>query len=327
MGRRSDTPTIDELRGPSFELLDALPYDALVPFAARYFFERTSWVTWLHHALSLIALSAVIAAGLTRGSGWLPSLGQFVLGFVVMFTAGLVLHEALHAAAYRVAGAREIRWKVMWRYLGAYVVAERFVADRRTFFFVALAPFVVISPVLIALAFLFPVWSVMWLSVLLWHTAGVSGDWALINYYWLHRDREIYTWDEAGASYFYARAGGSRLSALGSREAPQTAGLTQSVGQAGWGTRTMLAIVVLASSLLMMASGLAVSSRAAGAVVATLLIQPVALIGLLAAAFIAAPHSSYGAWLDRFVPRLRDARVAILATLALWTISLALLAL
>lgn len=205
MGRRSDTPSIDELRGPSFELIDALRYDDLLPFAAEYFFKRTSWITWLHHTLSLIALAAVIATAVVREIGFLAGLGQFLLGFVVMFTAGLVLHEALHAVAYSAAGAREIRWKILWKYLGAYVVAERFVTGPRAFFFVALAPFVVISPLLIVLAVVSPAWSVTWLSVLLWHTAGVSGDWALMNYYWIHRGREIFTWDEGGTSYFYAR--------------------------------------------------------------------------------------------------------------------------
>jgi hypothetical protein len=132
-------------------------------------------------------------------------IGQFLLGFVVMFVIILPLHEALHALGYRMSGAREISWKMMWRYLAAYVVADRFVAGRRVFFFVALLPFVVITPIALMLALLFPAWSVLWLTVLLWHTAGVSGDWALMNYYWIHRDREIYTWDEGGSSYFYAR--------------------------------------------------------------------------------------------------------------------------
>lgn len=123
---------------------------------------------------------------------------------MVMFIVVLPVHEALHALAYRMAGAREIRWKMLCRYLAAYVVAERFVAGRRVFFFVALAPFVVITPVAIVPAVLFR-WSVLWLTVLLWHTAGVSGDWALMNYYWHHRAREIYTWDEGGRSFFYAR--------------------------------------------------------------------------------------------------------------------------
>lgn len=197
--------TIDELRGDRFELLDELHYDDLITFAARYFFEKTSWITRLHHLLSLIALVAVIAAAIVHDISWRAALAQFAAGFVVMFVVVLPLHEGLHALAYRMAGAREIRWKMMWRYLAAYVVAERFVAGRGVFFVVALAPFVLITPLTIVLALLFPGWSVLWLTVLLWHTAGVSGDWALMNYYWHHRDRELYTWDEGGRSFFYAR--------------------------------------------------------------------------------------------------------------------------
>lgn len=200
-----ETPTIDELRGEGFELLDELRYDDLLTFAARYFFEKTSWVTRLHHALSGLAVAAIVAAALILEIPWLTALAQFALGFAVMFVIVLPIHEGLHALAYWIAGAREIRWKMIWRYLAAYVVAERFVASRRVFFFVALAPFVVITPAAILLAILFPGWSVLWLTVLLWHTAGVSGDWALMNYYWLRRDREIFTWDESGRSYFHAR--------------------------------------------------------------------------------------------------------------------------
>lgn len=201
----SSTPTIEELLSERFELLDELHYDDLIGFAARYFFEKTSWITRLHHVLSLIALAAVVAAVIVNDISWLAALGQFAAGFVVMFVAVLPVHEGLHALAYRMEGAREIRWKMVWRYLAAYVVAERFVAGRGVFFFVALAPFVVITPLAILLACLFPGWSVLWLTVLLWHTAGVSGDWALMNYYWHHREREIYTWDEGGRSFFYAR--------------------------------------------------------------------------------------------------------------------------
>jgi hypothetical protein len=199
-------PSIDDLRGEHYELLDVLDYDDLIPFAARYFFERTSWITWTHHVLSLAALISIFVfqnTGLWRG------LAQFLAGFVVMFVVFLPLHEALHALAYRLAGAREIRWKMMWRYLAAYVVAERFVSGRAVFFFVALAPFIVITPLLIFLAVTFPEWSVLWLTVLFWHTAGVSGDWALMNYYWIHRPREIYSWDESGRSWFYTRKMGS----------------------------------------------------------------------------------------------------------------------
>ena len=193
------------MRGEDFEMIDVLDYDDLLPFAARYFFERTSWIIWLHHAMSAAAFVAIFVAANRLGIGLWRGLSQAVIGFVVMFAVFLPLHEALHALAYRLSGAREIRWKMMWKYLAAYVVAERFVSTRPVFLFVALAPFVVITPLLIVLAILMPEWSVIWLTVLFWHTAGVSGDWALMNYYWLNRSREIYTWDDAGRSYFYAR--------------------------------------------------------------------------------------------------------------------------
>ena len=186
-------------------MLDVLDYDDLLPFAARYFFERMSWIIWLHHAMAVVAFAAIFFAANVNAIGLWRGVSQALAGFVVMFVIFLPLHEALHALAYRMAGAREIRWKMMWRYLAAYVVAERFVSTRGVFLFVALAPFVVITPLLIVLAVTMPDWSVLWLTVLFWHTAGVSGDWALMNYYWLNRDREIYTWDDAGRSYFYAR--------------------------------------------------------------------------------------------------------------------------
>ena len=147
MARPSEapTPTIEELRGPGFELTDQLRHDDLLVFAARYFFERTSWITRLHHGLSLLCVAALVAAAIVHDIGLKAAVVQFALGFVVMFVVVLPVHEALHALAYWMCGAREITWKMMWRYLAAYVVADRFVAGRRVFFFVALAPFVVIT--------------------------------------------------------------------------------------------------------------------------------------------------------------------------------------
>ncbi|HEU4520770.1 MAG TPA: hypothetical protein VFT12_02135, partial [Thermoanaerobaculia bacterium] len=104
---RSDIPSIDRLRGPEFDLLDQLRYDDLIPFAARYFFERTSWVTRLHHVLSLLSLAAVIWAAIALDLSVVTVLQQIGLGFLVMFLAVLPFHEAVHAIAYRMIGARE----------------------------------------------------------------------------------------------------------------------------------------------------------------------------------------------------------------------------
>jgi hypothetical protein len=194
-------PTLEELRSPQFELLRALRHEELVDFALEYFFRRPTWFTRVHHAMSIVTIVALVA----MSSGFLRALVSFVLATVTMFVVILPLHEAIHAAAYWFIGARRIRWGIMPRLLAAYVVAEGFVAGRTKFLFVALAPFFLINGALIASAIAWPRYSEYLLSLLLWHIAGVSGDWALMNFYWMERSRDIYTVDEEGVSYFYAR--------------------------------------------------------------------------------------------------------------------------
>ena len=192
-----------ELRGPDFELLRAIRHEELIDFAIEYFFRRPSWLTRFHHALSIATLAAIFATA----SGFLSALHDFMEATVAVTIIVLPRHDALHAAAYWLAGARDIRWGFIPRMLAAYVVAENFVASRAVFVFVALTPFVVINTALVVLAIVWPKWAVFFLWVLLWHVAGASGDWALLNFYWLERRREIFTFDEGGTSYFYGRMG------------------------------------------------------------------------------------------------------------------------
>jgi hypothetical protein len=194
--------TADELRTPAFELLRAMRHQELVDFAIEYFFRRPTWMTRLHHAMSIATIVAFVAVtpGVVRG------LIAFALAVAVMFVVILPLHEGIHAAAYWMVGARRIRWGLIPRMLAAYVVADDFVASRRQFVFVALAPFFAINGALIAGAVVWPQYASQLLAVLLWHLAGVSGDWALLNFYWIERRRQIYTVDQNDVSYFYARA-------------------------------------------------------------------------------------------------------------------------
>ena len=54
------------------------------------------------------------------------------------------------------------------------------------------------------------VWPFFMLGVALVHTAGTSGDFAMLNYLWLTRHQAVYTYDDADThtSYFYARQAG-----------------------------------------------------------------------------------------------------------------------
>ena len=96
------------------------------------------------------------------------------------------------------------------------------------------------------------------------------------------------------------------------------AGLPLSVGQASAAMRVLLAIVFAVAAALCIGGGMLISSNAAARAIAILLIVPVGLIGVAGVAFVLAPHSRYGDWLDRFVPRLAERRIAIVTAMLLW---------
>lgn len=117
------------------------------------------------------------------------------------------LHEMLHLLPYRMAGARDIRLGTDLKQGIIYITAHRFVADRRLFSRVALAPFVIISAGLIITIILSSPWWQWVLSLSLFaHTTMCAGDAALLTFAGNYKEREIYTWDDADLreAYFYS---------------------------------------------------------------------------------------------------------------------------
>jgi hypothetical protein len=89
-----------------------------------------------------------------------------------------------------------------------YVTAHRYVASPIQFIVVAIAPFLIISTTFIFLAFLLPgLWKWSLSLFLFAHATMCAGDFALLNYYFLNREKKIYTWDDAERkiAYFYEK--------------------------------------------------------------------------------------------------------------------------
>ena len=89
-----------------------------------------------------------------------------------------------------------------------YVTAHRYVAGRIQFIIVALTPFLLISSVIITLVLTTPgLWKLSLSLFLFIHATMCAGDFALLNYYWLNRNKKIYTWDDADKkiAYFYEK--------------------------------------------------------------------------------------------------------------------------
>ena len=118
----------------------------------------------------------------------------------------LPIHEFIHVLAYRSQGAVHTSYNANLKKFYFLAVADQFVASKKEFQIVALAPFVVITSVgFVLLFFTTPLWSMTVLGALLTHTAFCSGDFGLLSYFDFHKDKEIVTYDdkESRVSYFY----------------------------------------------------------------------------------------------------------------------------
>ncbi|MDX1582663.1 MAG: hypothetical protein R3338_03605 [Thermoanaerobaculia bacterium] len=103
-----------------------------------------------------------------------------------------------------------------------------------------------------------------------------------------------------------------------------TAGLIESVGRASFPTRLGISLAFVVTGLLVGGGGWAVSHAGgtAGRGIALLALLPFANVACVAALYAFAPHSAFGVWLDRNLPRIRDWRVALGVAVALLILSL-----
>jgi hypothetical protein len=102
----------------------------------------------------------------------------------------------------------------------------------------------------------------------------------------------------------------------------KSAGLPLSVGAASLPVRILLASIVLLVGAICGGGGLWIGRHGpiAARVVAIALLVPLGIVALAAAAFIVAPFSRFGVWLDAFLPTLIGWRSGAVAA-SVWAIS------
>jgi hypothetical protein len=128
------------------------------------------------------------------------------LGLIIFPLLSVPIHELMHVIPYFLAGARNIMIGMELRQFIFYVTAHRHVAGPFHFVIVALVPFVVISTSISVLVYMIQgPWTWSLTLFLFFHTTMCAGDFALLNFYWLNRDKKIFTWDDAERkiAYFY----------------------------------------------------------------------------------------------------------------------------
>ena len=200
----------EELTNNGYILLDKLGHKELVPFIRTYIKKRTKYSVFYY--LSNFIVFGLAGYFFVQGYN-LPSYSfgdrftHFSYGLAIAF-ALLPLHEYIHVLAYKSQGSTNTSYDANLKKFYFMALADNFVANKKEFEVVALAPFIVITTTLIILLLLVNTnWTLTISSVLLAHTAMCSGDFGLLSYFEFNKEKQTVTYDdvENKVSYFYGQ--------------------------------------------------------------------------------------------------------------------------
>ncbi|WP_336518171.1 DUF3267 domain-containing protein [Pollutibacter soli] len=201
----------EELTAHGYEELETLNHKELVPFIQKYLKKRTAYSVFYYAANFLLF---AVAGYMLLKDVHIPDydfgtrFAHLAYG-IALALALLPLHEYIHVLAYKALGAKNTSYDVNLKKFYVMAIADRFVADRREFTIVALAPFAFITTLLILIClFVNAPWKITVTGVLLMHTAMCSGDFGLLSFFSFHKDKDVVTYDEKerGLSFFYGKA-------------------------------------------------------------------------------------------------------------------------
>ncbi len=200
---------VEELERSGFQLKDKVTYDALTPFVKVYLSKvNVAIISFI--IINVILFAYLIFHIMLVVKGKVNGL-EYTLAFsggVLIVVALIPIHELIHAIAYKLCGAQKISFTINLKSFVFLTVADRFVASRKEFIGIALAPFLIITSVLIAGYFFSgPYLKCSFVTALMCHTFLCSGDFGLTSYFLFHKHEELVTYDDSQqkASYFLVR--------------------------------------------------------------------------------------------------------------------------
>ncbi len=201
--------SVDDLENQQkFRHILTLSYNDLLQFIFDYL-KKPSVFIFCYWAITLIFMIISTAARISIESDFPMKdiLFHSLLGLVIFPVICIPLHELLHIIPYVITGAKRIRVGMDMKQFLFYVTAHRYVASPVQFIIVAILPFLLISLSLLYLVNTSPgLWKWSLSAFLFVHSTMCAGDFALLNFYYLNRDKKIYTWDDADKkeAHYYA---------------------------------------------------------------------------------------------------------------------------
>jgi protein-S-isoprenylcysteine O-methyltransferase Ste14 len=165
---------------------------------------------------NMYQITGVLAFVLGAFKAFMPYLTSFEtsnliwlgIGLLFTFSVLIVLHEFIHALAYRWVGANKISFGMELKKFLFYVQADRQVLNYKQFQIVALAPVITVgflSMLGMVIFYNSPVFF-FFLPIFAFHSLFCGGDFGLLCFFQNRPETEILTFDvkEEKKTYFYA---------------------------------------------------------------------------------------------------------------------------
>ena len=209
-GKKPDADTL--ITDPRFKKILELDFSNMIPFVISNI-RKGGIFPFFYMIINIAALLVIILYAL-----WLARNGYSGTGRIFWQIAGGILagsllvippHEMLHGLAYRILGARKIKFGVDLQQFIFYVTADRFPISRGELGFLAMTPFVLINlGVLVPTLVWIPQIILFSTSLLLSHNVMCIGDFAMVSYA-ISQKSALFTYDDIGKkkSYFYVKVG------------------------------------------------------------------------------------------------------------------------
>lgn len=204
----------EKLQDLGYVQVDTLAHNQLIPFIQEYLKKNNPYTLFykIFHLVLLVFLAIIIGYGVASKQIEIARVvSQLSFGFVIAFLL-LPIHEGLHGWAYKRVGAQQVSYAAEWKKLYFMAIADKFVANRKEFVFVALLPFAFLVVLGLAASVFLPLpWMLTSLATVLVHGSMCGGDFGLLSYFHEKRHFDVVTFDDVPnkISYFYQKPHGN----------------------------------------------------------------------------------------------------------------------
>ena len=175
-------PTIEELQNTNrYELVHELEHNRLKEFVIQQISSGSSLIKgYMYYQLLMVLTGLYFATRplvLALRGNFMP-LFYLMLAVVFTFSLLILIHELLHALAFKLTGAPKVSIGAYLKKFIFYAEADRHVVNRKQFTFVALAPLITIKIVtLLAIIITAATPAVyFWIFVVCAHSLFCAGD-------------------------------------------------------------------------------------------------------------------------------------------------------